>query len=80
MIHAMGIFFVILLLLYILIVIYKRDTIRRADINVANRVSKKKKGAKKNATFCYKISYSSKKAFKKESSYKYNEILINLPL
>ena len=57
----MGISFGILVLLYILIVIYKKDTIRRANSKGAKRVSKKKREQKRNGTFCYKISYSSPK-------------------
>ena len=56
------IFFGILVLLYILIVIYKKGAIRRADINVPNRVPKKKKDQKRNGTFCYKISYPFQKS------------------
>lgn len=64
MILQLVIFFVILLPFTILIRIYKKDTIRRANKKVAKKVAKKEKVSKKNATFCCKTPFIPNKAFK----------------
>lgn len=74
------IFFGILVLLYILIVIYKKGAIRRGISTYQTEYQKRKRTKKEMVLSAIRSLIHFKKAFKKESSYIYNEIPIHLPL